>query len=342
MVTHNHFPLNTDSDDGGPWLLDKYVEEFSTLTLDTQKYQGNVTIGSDSSGDFLLGDRPTSPSDDQLEQHGTTMIARSVPNDPSADLAVSGAEILREGVPSIVGLTTLKSRSLAARNAGKEYLNLEFGWKPLVSEVRTLAKSVRESEQTWSAYRKGSGKKTRVGYHMDDLTSTRVYHGNFLPIPSGVNEFVTNGTLIEQTRNHTWFKGAFKYYVPEPVDFPSKMQYWNSQASKILGLRLDPEVMWNLAPWSWAVDWFTNTGDVLKNISLLGKDGLALQYGYAMSEQSILIERTGSILGQSLWRNSLSKRCRRLPATPYGFGVDMSALSGRQIAILAALGISRT
>jgi hypothetical protein len=346
MASIGHdLPINTERDDGGAWLMEKTIHKFSNgYPVGNRLFEGPVNTSGPAgwTGDNL--NRPSSPSDSTLLSHGTTMVARSLPNNPSSDIIVGMAEVAREGVPSIIGLQTMRSRAHAARNAGSEYLNVEFGWKPLVSEVRSLATSVRDSEAIWSNYRKGSSHKTRVGYHLDDDIDTVSYTGGgFLPIPNRYNRFL-QGTKTVAMTNHTWFKGAFKYFVPTPTDFDSKMSYWSSQASKILGVRMDPEVLWNLAPWSWAVDWFSNTGDVLHNISLLGKDGLVMQYGYAMSEQKLSKSAYASDVGFGVYcsNESVSKRCRRLPANPYGFGVTISSLSARQVAIIAALGLSST
>jgi hypothetical protein len=268
------------------------------------------------------------------------MVARSLPNDPAADLSVTVAELKREGLPALIGLQTLRDRTAVTRNAGSEYLNIEFGWKPLVSDLRSLAKSVKDHEKIWLAYRKGSGMKTRVGNHLEDEKETKIYSGGIIPLPSAYPRFLT-GTISYQTRRRTWFSGAFKYYVPEPVDFPSKMSYWSSQASKILGLRLDPEVVWNLSPWSWAADWFSNTGDVLHNVALLGKDGLVMQYGYAMAESSLIYKyeaKDPTRAGTACSRVSEHKTCQRIRANPYGFGVAAESLSAKQTAVVAALG----
>jgi hypothetical protein len=120
-------------------------------------------------------------------------------------------------------------------------------------------------------------------------------------------------------------------------------------ANKLLGTRITPEVLWNVAPWTWAIDWFTNTGDVIHNISSLGSDGLVLQYGYA----SDLVRYTADIsarvgsngagvpTGIVLRRHDEVKFIRRVVATPYGFGLDWDGFSPRQIGVLVALGLTR-
>jgi len=350
MESVNHgWPINTDGDDGGPWWLDKFVD----VSYDADQrvlypgatwaaWEGPITVGNPRQTSWESASAPTMMDDLELRGQGTTMIARSMPTNPSFDLATSLGE-LREGLPSMVGLQTLRNRSQLAKAAGGEFLNIEFGWKPLVSEVRGLASAVQSSHDTWQSYRKGSSKKTRVGYHLEDEESTREYNGEFIPFPSQFYLGFPKGKLVEQVRRHTWFSGAFKYHIPEPgVDFADKFGYWRSQASKILGARLTPDTLWELSPWSWAIDWFSNTGDLMHNISQLGNDGLVLQYGYAMAERSVFTHKTATFSNARMERSTLKKLCKRLPASPFGFDAQLSSLSEKQLAILAAVGLSRT
>jgi hypothetical protein len=220
---------------------------------------------------------------------------------------------------------------------------VEFGWKPLVSDLRSLATAVNESHAIWEAYRKGSDSKTRVGYHYPEVNDSLSVTGEFIPIPSGGFYYgFLQGTAVQYRVRKDWFKGCFRYYIPEPVDFHTKMQYWQSEASKILGVRLTPDTVWNLNPWTWAADWFANTGDLMTNVSNMGQDGLVLQYGYQMAEESVKTHRVGNVLGVTTSRETVQKRCKRVPAKPYGFNANLSTLTGRQIAIITALGLSST
>jgi hypothetical protein len=76
------------------------------------------------------------------------------------------------------------------------------------------------------------------------------------------------------------FSGGFTYHLPG--DFPGfgGMSKSSLYAKKILGLDLSPDTVWNLTPWSWAADWFSNTGDVIDNLSDYAVDGLVMRYGY--------------------------------------------------------------
>jgi len=120
------------------------------------------------------------------------------------------------------------------------------------------------------------------------------------------------------------------------------------EARKLTGLSLDPDTLWNLAPWSWAVDWFSNTGDVISNLTDRGLYGLVMRYGYVMehtitTDTYTLVQPSSptakKMLGSPL--RVITETKQRRGANPYGFGVSWDGLSPFQGSILAALGISR-
>jgi hypothetical protein len=195
------------------------------------------------------------------------------------------------------------------------------------------------------SYRKGSDSKIRVAYDGHTEDQTAVYTGTgFLSTPSYTSG---PGHLTEQRAVRQWFRGAFRYHIPVGDDVVSKFRNWASMSDHLLGWKVTPETLWNIAPWSWAADWFGTTGDVMANISNLGKDGLVLQYGYSMAHSRREIRmyarytaRYGQVATPS--RYILTEFKQRRPATPYGFGVNLQSLSAKQIAIIAALGLSKT
>jgi hypothetical protein len=155
---------------------------------------------------------------------------------------------------------------------------------------------------------------------------------------------VGNTILERKVTTRRWFSGAFTNYVPPSAEFGGL-----SAATKLLGLDLTPEVIWEVTPWSWAVDWFTNAGSIISNYTAFEIDGLVMRYGYIMehvvSVNSYYHEGpTGTIFGDAARppvMEFVTETKSRRRATPYGFGLDMGALSGFQQSIIAALGLSR-
>jgi hypothetical protein len=294
-------------------------------------------------------------SNTELNVMGATAVARCEPTNPAADLSVFLGETLKDGLPALMGARTWKDRTLKAKNAGDEFLNYEFGWAPLVSDIRKLANAILHAEKVLSQYEKDAGRPVRRGYHFPlqkDSSSVTLdqQRGPFGFLHSEVMNGATRSPLVltMETSRDVWFKGSFTYFLPSGYDSRNKMKKAGLAAHHLLGLDLTPEVLWNLAPWSWAIDWFVNVGDVLHNISAVIKDGLVMHYGYIMehtvSRATYSLPEFRFMYNPEIEVPSLSfvaeTKVRR-EANPYGFGISWDGLSPLQLAILAALGITR-
>jgi len=155
--------------------------------------------------------------------------------------------------------------------------------------------------------------------------------------------------MIEEKIIERWFSGAFTYHLPSDYDSRSKMTDYASLADKVYGTSITPEVLWELAPWSWAVDWFFNAGDVVNNLSDWESAGLVMRYGYMMEHTFHKYTYIASGTGFKKELNLASvpsltlvtETKKRVGANPFGFGVTWDGLSPFQTSVLAALGISR-
>jgi hypothetical protein len=295
-------------------------------------------------------------SDADLMKMGAVAVSRCSPTNSVADVSTFLGETLREGIPRLVGAELWKSKTAAARRkaAGGEYLNVEFGWKPMVSDIRKIASAISHAERVLAQYEKDAGKQVRRRYRfpsetkktVDVVAVDRTPYGYF---HSDISGSLGRGKIVRtvETERHVWFSGAFTYYLPTGYDSRSSMMRNALLADKLFGVSLTPEVLWNLTPWSWAVDWFTNAGDVLSNVSSLITDGLLLRYGYIMEHTVHRVTYTWTSDGGSTSSAApspvsfVAETKNRRRANPFGFGVTWDGLSPRQIAIAAALALSR-
>jgi len=241
-----------------------------------------------------------------------------------------------------------------------EYLNAQFGWAPIVSDIRSISNALYHADAVIRQYERDSGKLVRRKYDFPSESST-----SFVTLASGVVPWIpggVSGDLLDPTSNargtvyrqdsidrRRWFSGAFSYYLPDSYSASGEMRRIAQQAKKLLGLSLTPETVWNLSPWSWAADWFFNVGDVFSNLSDLLVDNLVLQYGYMM--EHTVQRRTYTYAGptgaktRDVRPSNVSfviETKMRQRANPYGFGLTWSGLSPFQLSILAALGINKS
>lgn len=293
----------------------------------------------------------------ELMAHGTVAIERCKPTNSTAELAVSLAEVYREGIPDLPGVQTWRKRSEALRKNGSgEYLNLVFGWLPLVQEVKNVSYAAQRQDELWNQYLKDAGKTIRRSYEFPVVRSQTPIATSSMSVPYPAMGYAAVGgqsgtrTRTRHVYQRRWFDGAFSYYIPgRELEGP-----WGSlvdaayKARAVYGATLDPEVLWNLAPWSWAADWFVNAGSLISNVSDMAIDGLVMRYGYMMEHTIVADELrvTGGVLknGDRLPPRSVyqvTETKQRIAASPYGFGLTWEGFSPRQLSILAALGFSR-
>lgn len=303
----------------------------------------------------LYWPQPHFSSPTQLASYGSTAISRCIPTNPLAGLTVALGELKAEGIPSLAGASFLKDRTRVARNAGSEYLNYQFGWLPLVSDIQDIANSARRSNELVAEYARNSGKRLKRRYSFPVVTESStetVAEGiEALPKPQlpNISLYLSCEPRVERTRtieSKRWFSGCFTYYLPSHDGLARSAAI----ADKLYGARITPETLWNLTPWSWAADWIGNFGDVVHNVSRFMNDGLVMPYGYIMEETSTtdLYTATGtrykSYPGEDPFTCTQSFTTivkQRAQATPFGFGLDFAGFTQRQWSILAALGLTR-
>jgi hypothetical protein len=305
-------------------------------------------------------------NESSMNSDGATAISRCDPYDPPANLATSLIELRRDGLPSLLGARTWKDRALRVKNAGDEYLNYAFGWVPLVNDVKDGAHVVANAGSLAKAAADNEGTNVHRGYAFptESETVTLDEHSGFAEFPGYYTGFIFAEqpypvrTVTRTTSRKRWFEGSFTYAMPSKTDSFRRHVSAGDRASELLGLELTPEVLWEATPWSWAVDWFSNAGEVTQNLTAFSNAGQVMRYGYIMEEtiDKITVTLSGAGLTShkpmsgsweaNRFAGPLSSSIiittkRRGAANPFGFGVSWDGLSSFQASIAAALGISR-
>lgn len=287
---------------------------------------------------------------DLLVSRGTDFIAATTPTNSAFSAAAALGE-LREGLPSIPGKTVLKKGG-APSGFADEFLNLEFGALPMISDAKRFLKARRDSDEILEQLYRDSGRLVRrrrslppeVKEWEDPVTRAQPW------APGGLNSYNSDaGTRIrhyKQTRKY-WFAGGYTYLFPRQDGWHQKVV----ELDKVYGIIPDVNDLWQLTPWSWAVDWVSNLGSLIQNMNSFAHDSLVLRFGYVMCQTDLEVTDTwkGMLsypgLGWMETELTSSYSCtskQRVKATPYGFGLDTGTFTNQQWAIISALGISRS
>lgn len=297
-------------------------------------------------------------SNSRLIALGTEAIAKVKPTNTTASAAVALTELYREGLPKIIGSQLWRSKTQdALKKGGSEYLNVEFGWKPLVNDIKDAVKAITKSDEILAQYERDSGRIVRRKYEFptEESSTTTVVKTATHPFMwatdallfTDPNAAPTGRVIMTETSvRKRWFSGAFTYHAVLPSNEDNALNNAR-KANKLFGTTVTPDVVWNVTPWSWLADWVTNTGDVISNLSDWATDGLVLRWGYIMehciSTKTFTYVGTSPYIGGHLPRSLtlVNESKRRLRATPFGFGITWEGFSPKQLSILAALGITK-
>lgn len=363
---------NNRDDIGGPFYTKKVyadlpVQEYKTTTepYPTVFYELDSFFSPNIPPDTWWLSPPSLESSlDDLAEYGTTAIAQCEPTKAIAETSTAIGELWKDGIPDLPVINSLKERTapllskVRVKGAAEAHLNTVFGWLPLLSDSKKLLKGVQKLEEHLQFLESNSGKVVRRSFHFDSVTSHRkdtvanqqvmlAFGQSGGPADSGLRGEITVevNTLIDR-----WFSGGFIFYMDSGFDSRKLIGEHAAKARhalQVLGADPSPDTLWNLAPWSWAVDWFTNAGDVIHNVSKFTSGQLVLQYGYMMEHtvHTYTVRHNGPSglvgVGSVPPFKFTTETKRRIPASPYGFGANWEGLSAFQLSVLAALGITK-
>jgi hypothetical protein len=299
---------------------------------------------------------------------GSRAIAMTSPTKPASSLLQGLLEIIRD-MPKIplqqLNKLSRTDTSLVdpfIRGLAGDFLGGQFAWLPLVSDVLSVAAAVVKCDDLLKQYVRDSGpeRAVRRRYEFDPIEhitvtertgqtlrpfeyTTQAFHSDFFSSASAMRGSVTD--VLTSTERY-WFSGAFCYSLPTGDNPFEKFGLYAALAKKILGTRIDAEILWELSPWTWLADWFFDTGILMKNISMFQQDGLVLRYGYLMRETTLQMSSTHRGLTLlsgntgSVTSTIRIKQKERVRATPYGFGLSPSTFDAQKWSILVALGLT--
>jgi hypothetical protein len=339
----------------------RWLQRWKSGAGDDWEYIGAlVPLGT--TGTTWPNNSPSAPvlarlTDAEKARWGSEAINATIPTKPSVSMAQFLGELSR--LPSVVGQGLLREQASWYRGLGSEYLNVAFGWIPFISDLVGAVEALRNRSEILRQYHRDSGNlvRRRWSYTFNDVATDKVFTNSVGPIYTG-SSLAGSGAFVGGTAspiNETVtklsqysFAGAYKYYIPLGEGVLGKLQQFEMEADRLLGTRLTPAVLWELAPWSWLIDWHGTIGTVLENASRLAGDELVLQYGYLMRETTHQRTLRVSNLSVQEWDDPgpITAICRRVTkervrANPYGFTLSTADYTGQQWAILGALGLTK-
>lgn len=146
-------------------------------------------------------------------------------------------------------------------NQGKAYLAWKFGWEPIIRDIATLLdaqKAIDKRIRELNALRNNGGSTRRLKIHSatesDSSTST------LFTMPGvSLSWRRSRITTIEQ-----W--GTVKWVPSQALKEMPRSQMNRLAADAVYGLSGNHfSDVWQLMPWSWLIDYFSNVGNLIEN-----------------------------------------------------------------------------
>jgi hypothetical protein len=366
MVSIPHRRVNGKWNGGGPFAL--YKRKITGMHSRVRMGNNGVFVGGDVTTGYLPGPHVsggyTPPllesvvNQINMNADFTTGYKKARPGNPVASAGQFLYELYTD-LPTIPLRLLWKLRKF--QTLGHEYLNIQFGWLPFVSDLKKMYNLTQTIHKRLDELVRNNGKvihREATVRSSRDVTSS-VVHSEY-PF-SGLSLFSympplwgsgrTTIITTTETTERVWFSADFRYYTP---DIGSSR--WTARAvATLFGVNPTPDLLYQVLPWSWLLDWFTNVGDVISNASNNAVDNLVADHAFIMRHASV--KTTTSI--STSWENhgnedgmkngSLSlesfdfteTKCRGM-GNPFLPSLSLTDFTSRQAGIAAALGISRS
>jgi len=196
-------------------------------------------------------------SNAQLQEDAWEILSKTNPSSSHVNIPAALGEL--KDLPSLVKDW---GRGLI-RDAAKGYLSWRWAVKPMISDIRKLCKFSDAANQRLSELRKlRDGKTIKKRCH---LRSGEVSTGP-------VRELIHSGSTTlyafrrVASRHKTW--GSAEWKILPGSDLPKLSDSDLSRFNKRVALGITThgllEAAWELVPWSWLIDWYSNVGTMLQ------------------------------------------------------------------------------
>lgn len=209
----------------------------------------------------------------------SSILNRMSPNKPMVDLPlflaelkdlpgmVNAARSFGKALPKAVelirdaGLDLLSrnSRRKAIQSAADFHLQLGFGWSPLINDLATMLgveAAIRQKQRELK--RLASGKELM---RTVDIADSETEYSDVRWFGRWENWHLHGGPFSERITHRAWATSRWKQN--EGIPLQGSDSEW-AAIRNLLGLNLSPSTLWNIIPWTFVIDYFTQIGPFLE------------------------------------------------------------------------------
>jgi len=193
------------------------------------------------------------------------ILAETNPSSPHVSLPSAIGEL--KDLPMLIkswGQNVLKKLSLGnvVKDIAGGNLWVRFGLRPMLSDIKKLTQFVKVSNEKFTQLRRlrdGKTLRKRINLGYDQVISSKE---NVIMHSQGA--FIT-GTRQNIYTSKSWGSAEWKLLPDSDIPHMSDEELMKFSRRLVLGVTSYGalETAWELLPWSWLVDWFSNVGEFI-------------------------------------------------------------------------------
>jgi hypothetical protein len=278
---------------------------------------------------LILGHLPVTgvPSDMAV---AVETASRTNPSNPSVNLPVSIFEL--KDIPRMLQRKSLKQK-------GNSVLEGTFGYEPILRDFQHALLAVNSIESRIATLRMlGKGKLSRTRTIFSGFNSTLNTSGVLL-------DYHARGSIYADSILHTTRvskQGTASWRPTYNISQLTEKELWKQAVRLIYGL--DPQALWSdiyqVLPWSWLIDYFSNLGDLMSltnnSVASLGAPVAVTTVTESTYTASNFRFTSGPPPEVQTFRMT-RRDWQRMPVNPLGLEFRVPILTHGQMSILANL-----
>lgn len=324
---------------------------------------------------------PPWPSKSVTESVAGSLLRRSAPAQAEINLTRSLGEL--KDFPSMLRATKVPKFS-SIKGGAEAYLNMVFGLQPTLSDLQTLAETVIKAGPILSDYvaQEKVRMRRRATHTFGSYANSGVFTGgasydsitpvSFGPIqaqisyltpglPDSFSDVLSAQVAWSVTASQKLVTSAtYEYYIPSPEGVHGRLREYSQLAERLIGGGLNASTIYDLTPYSWLLDWFTDVGGLISyqqnvvdnQLVAIRKSFSVIETIHASAVLSSVRYNPGNLVGAWTLKSPLTvstggpatirwKKLQRRAGNPFSITPAWTGLSRQQWAILAAMGLSR-
>lgn len=190
----------------------------------------------------------------------TKAVANLNPNKPDVDIPLFIFE-MKDFPEMLKNLGDVLSSRKKLPVVPETALAYQFGWAPLISDLKTLLnlqKSIERRKALLQSLAGGAHFSRRLTPKNNEIAREVIKGGgNYFDV--GFSDFAFTADVETVAHQKVWYTANGKLTTP----LPPADQLYDTSKWLTLGINVSTSTYWNSVPWSWLIDYFSNVGDFL-------------------------------------------------------------------------------